>query len=258
MVPCVLLFQTMSLHTLSNGANVILIQAKDLVKIPVWKNNRIIDYDHVAEIEREVSDVRLLDHGFHIGVLAEEDAKGKLVDQRYIIDGQHRHQVLQKYFEKTLCGQDFPILVFQKKFETEGELIEYFNDVNKSKPIQPWLDENLILNNYVKDLSNVFNATRKIFIRQGNCYRPYLSTDRLREALRAQFSNIVPTAKGSLEFATKAKEWNDTAVKSETFVLGIRGAKKQEFFEKGAKIGFVLAYDDRFSWISEILTSMKN
>ncbi len=107
----------------------------------------------------------------------------------------------------------------------------------------------------MKSLEDVLNTKRQFFIRPGGCHRPYLSSDRIRDGLRIHFDKLIPTAKGALEFATKAKEWNDAAVKNDTFVLGIRGTKKKEFFEKGAKIGFVLAYDDRLSWISEILTS---
>jgi hypothetical protein len=242
----------MSLFTLSNGASVRITTAKELVNIPVWKNNRIIDYAHVEEIKKNLTNICHLDNGYHIASLTEEDATGRPIVQRYIIDGQHRHQVLRQHFENVICAQDFNVLVFERHFESEGDLIEYFNVINNRKPVQQWKDENLILNNYVKELEAAFH-TRYIFIRSAGCHRPYLSVDKLRDALRSVLPKLPTTFKGAREFAEKAKAWNDAAVKNELFVLGIANAKKREFFEKGARVGFVLAYDDKFAWIKECL-----
>ncbi len=242
----------MSLFHSANGADLRILSAKELVAIPIWKNNRILDRKHVAEIQRDVGDVRLLDHNYHIGILMEKDAGDNEVEQKYIIDGQHRHQVLKQHFDNVMCAADFPVLVFERRFESEGELIEYFNAINKSKPVQPWLDENLILNNYIRAIEEAF-ASRKQFLRPARCHRPYLSTDRLRDALREHMKELPTTLKGAIDFAKAVKEWNDTVIKNETYVLGIRGTKKREYFEKGAKIGFVLAYDDKFGWIRDCL-----
>jgi hypothetical protein len=241
------------LFQLANGAIVKTMSAKELVGIPVWQNNRIIDHGHVSEIQRDVKQVRMLDHNYHIGILKEEDAGGYLVEQRYIVDGQHRHQVLLQHFRNELCAADFDVLVYECRFETEGELIEYFNAINKVKPVDQWKDDILILNNYVQAMDEVFRSRRTIYLRDARCHRPYLSTDRLRDALREHLSVLPATAQGAKDFAEKAKAWNDAAMKNETFVLGIRATKKRDFFEKGAKIGFVLAYDDKFGWIKECL-----
>ncbi len=249
-----------SLLRLANGADVRILTAKDLVRIPVWKNNRIIDRAHVADIQRDVgSNVRQLDHGYHVALLAEEDATGHPVDQHYVVDGQHRLQVLKAHFDATLCAEDFPVLVFERRFTTEGELIEYFNTINKSKPVQPWVDETLILNNYVRALEVAFAGKRLALIRPGGCHRPYLSSDRLRDALRGHMRVLPATQKGAEAFAAAAKAWNDRVIATgDVYVLGIRAAKKREYFEKGAKIGFVLAYDDRFAWIGEVLTAIRD
>ncbi len=247
-----------SLFRLANGSDVRIISAKDLIRIPVWKNNRIIDREHAATIQRDVgAAVSTLDHGYHIAILPEEDAGGHTVDQQYIIDGQHRLQVLKSHFDGTLCAADFPVLIFERRFATEGELIEYFNIINNSKPVQPWVDEALIMNNYVKAVELAFHSKRHIFIRSGGCHRPYLSSDRLREALRARFKFLPATQKGADAFAASAKVWNDNAVAtSDVFMLGIKAAKKREFFEKGTKIGFVLAFDDKFAWVDQVLRTI--
>lgn len=240
----------MSIFQCYNGASARILSAKDLLSIPVWKNNRIIDHDHVSEIRREIGDVRFLDHGYHVAHLQEEDAGGNPVIQRYIIDGQHRCQVLRDHFDTVLCAEDFPVMVFERRFTTEGELIEYFNALNKCKPVQPWVDENLVLNQYVHALEEAFDNRRTRFLRSGGCHRPYLSADRVRDTLRAFWKLLPPTAKGATDFAAAVKTWNDEAVRNDTFVLGIRSAAKRAFFEKGAKLGFVLAYDEKYPWVS--------
>ncbi len=235
----------MSLHRLANGAEVRVLSVKDLIATPIWKNNRIIDHSHVANIRRNVASIRHLDHGFHIAHLSEEDAGGNTVEQRYIIDGQHRACVLRIHFEENPGTEPFSVLVFERRFTTEGELIEYFNALNACKPVQPWTDENLIINNYVRALEEVFGNLRNRFLRPGMCHRPYLSVDKLREALR-NMKGLPATARDAEAFAGRVKAWNDACILAPP---RIGNAKRREFFEKGTRLGFVLAYDEKFPWI---------
>jgi hypothetical protein len=239
------------MYQLANGVQARVLSAKELVATAIWKNNRIIDHGHVEEIRKAVNP-RHLDNSYHIAIVAEEDAAGRSIDQRYIVDGQHRVCVLRRYFEEGLCEADFPVLVFERRFATEGELIDYFNAINQCKPVQPWIDENLVLNNYVRALEEVFENRKTRVIRPGGCHRPYLSAEKIRDALRGA-KGLVATAKGAEDFATRVKAWNDRAVGSDVYVLGIRSTAKRGFFEKGVKVGFVLAYDDKFPWIHECL-----
>jgi hypothetical protein len=180
------------------------------------------------------------------------DAGGAEVQQRYVIDGQHRQQVLKSYFEEeVLFAVDFQILVFEQVFHSEVQLIESFNNLNKCKPLKPMEDENLILNVYIQALQKVFG--KKKFLRSGSCHRPYLSTDKLRETLRSQFATIPKTEAGIQTFAEEVKAYNDRLLADDTFVLGIRSTQKSKFFESGKKIGFVLAYDEKMPWISQVL-----
>ena len=50
----------------------------------------------------------------------------------------------------------------------------------------------------------------------------------------------------------RVKAWNDAAIDSD-YVGTIRSTTKRNFFEKGAKIGFVLAYDERYPWLTQTL-----
>lgn len=248
----------MSLFTTSTGANVYAMSARDLIKIPVWRGNRILDHTHVEEIKADVGDhIELLNNStYHVARIMEMDAGGSEVPQLYIIDGQHRHQVIKQSYESNpLFAPEFDVLVFERTFPSEVQLIEYFNTINRCKPLKPMEDENLILNAYLQAIPKAFGAKKKMF-RPGACHRPNMSTDRLRDALRAQFARLPKTEKAIVEFAAHTKAYNDRIVADDMYVLGIKGEKRRELFEKGQKVGFVLSYDDKMPWILAVLKDM--
>ncbi len=83
-----------------------------------------------------------------------------------------------------------------------------------------------------------------------------MSTDRLRDALRAQFARLPKTEKAIGQFVALTKTYNDRIVADDMYVLGVKGEKRKEIFEKGQKAGFVLAYDDKMPWIPAVLKEM--
>ena len=242
------------LHTLHDGTEVRLMAARSLITLPVWKNNRNLHKDHVDKLTRDTAkNPKVLDHNYFVGVLEEEDASGKPVEQAYIIDGQHRYHVLRQYFQNPLA-EDFEILVYQKRCANEVALIDTFNAINNIQPLKLWEDEATILNSYVESLMYEFNKKKVQWIRPGKPHRPYLSSDALREGLRAVMPQLVKTQEGAEEFARQVRLWNDRHVRdADVFVLGIRARKDADMFEKGAKQGFVLAYHDKLRWIDDIV-----
>jgi hypothetical protein len=91
------------IHTYHNGATLHKITVKELLKIPIWKGNRILDLAHVAEIQKAIgSNINHLDSGYYIVEYEELDATNTPVLQSYIIDGQHRAAVLKEHFDTTL------------------------------------------------------------------------------------------------------------------------------------------------------------
>lgn len=242
------------LHTLQDGTEVRLMSARSLIAFPVWKNNRNLHHDHVAKLTRDTAkNPKVLDHNYFVGVLKEEDAAGKTMDQPYIIDGQHRYHVLRQYFQQPLAD-DFEVMVYQKHCATETALIDTFNAINNIQPLKLWEDEATILNSYVEALMYEFNKKKAQWIRPGKPHRPYLSSDALREGLRAVMPHLVKSQEGAEEFARQARLWNDRHVRdADVFVLGIRARKDADMFEKGTKAGFVLAYHDKLPWIADIV-----
>lgn len=72
------------LHTLYDGSEVRVMGAKELIKVPVWNGNRIIDGGHVQRIKSSLgSRVQKLDFGYRIVTYDENDAGGNTVTSRY-------------------------------------------------------------------------------------------------------------------------------------------------------------------------------
>lgn len=240
------------LHTYAaDGAQLVLMDAKDLVAIPVWKNNRNLDHGHAKKLAEQIGgDVQVLDRGYVIAVLREEDAGGAGVDQPYILDGQHRAHVLRKHFLEFPEAPAFAVTATVRHLESEAELIEYFNAINNIKPIQQWIDQPMILNNYVCALEQTFNTRRRVLIRPGKTCRPYLSSDLVRQVLARHFDALPKTEAGVRAFVERVAAWNEACLASkDSYMSLIPSRKKAEMFEKGAAIGFVLAYDETLPWV---------
>lgn len=246
--------EPVNLHTLHDGSIVRLIQAKELIRIPIWKGNRIIDQTHVDTIKRSIKDIKSLDFGFRVVSLAIEDAGGNQVRELFIIDGQHRHRVLTDYFTETMFAEDFPIVVIEKKVADESEIISYFKKLNTQMAI-PWKsDPNLIANQYLQALEGEFNAGKskaKALIRAGATKRPYLSSDKLREVL-LDLCKMDVLKEGSdvvKEFVNRVVAWNTAAVAGAD-MAALEAKKDSELIQRAAGLKFMLALDLKLAWLA--------
>jgi hypothetical protein len=126
-------------------------KASELVKIGIWKGNRIIDSEHVNAIMKTVgNNVKSLDFVYRLVQYTIIDGGGKPFTVRVIVDGQHRHSVLCNYFS-TICPEDFDVVVLVKNVDSEDDIVEYFNILNNVKPIK-WTEPGLIINKYISAL----------------------------------------------------------------------------------------------------------
>jgi hypothetical protein len=227
--------------------------ARELVAIPVWKGNRILDTEHVVAIKKKTVDVRRLDSGYRIVNCMEANPSGVLVKQAYLIDGQHRAAILREHFLSTLCEPDFVVVVTEKDVASESEAIEYFNVLNTMKPQQWRTDPAILVNQYIAELERRFNGKRVKMIRQGVTCRPYLSVDRLREALRAAITELPQEATAIEEFGARVVAKNQELVAAAPLLtLGSKSSSK--FYERAAATGFALALSSDLNWIKECTT----
>ena len=243
------------IHTFNDGSTLHTLSAMSLVKIPIWKGNRILDTVHAAAIQKAIgSAVHPLDSGYRIVEYEEADAGGNVVVQTYLIDGQHRAHILKEHFEG-LCEPDFTVLVTKRRVEDESGAIAFFNAINNCKP-QAWrLEPNLIINKYIAALVKKFNGTKKVkLIRPGATHRPYLSSDKLRDILLMNLKDLKQTNEEVREFVERVAVWNTQEVGAAQMSLSLGDIKKDvTILERSIDIGFILAFDGTYRWIRACL-----
>jgi hypothetical protein len=167
-----------------------------------------------------------------------EDDKPK----SFIIDGQHRISVVTEYLEtKTfeddiLPTKDFQLTVTEIRVGSEADAISYFNKINNVKPIQFEEDPNLIINTYIVGLEKQFPGKLRI-------KRPYLSADKLREALRPRINSLKKLSVD--DFVTKCKIENGKMLEELK--------RDNKMAERMIQLHFALAWD--FKWLDGVLSA---
>jgi hypothetical protein len=246
----IILKEPLSLHTLHDGSSVRLIQAKELIRIPIWNGNRIIDQTHVDKLKLSIKDIKTLDFGFRIVSLAVEDAGGRLTRELFIIDGQHRHRVLTDYFAENMFAEDFPIVIIEKQVAGESDIITYFKKLNTQMAISWKSDPNLIANQYLQAIEGEFNKDKsqaKKVIRAGATKRPYLSSDKLREVLLDLCKRDILKEGDAAEFVVRLVAWNKAAVAGAD--MAALEAKNADIIQRAAELKFMLAVDLKLGWV---------
>lgn len=225
------------LHKYSDGSILRIIDASTLIHIPIWKGQRNIDPEHVKNI-KESTKAYFLDSGYKI-IRYEEDN----IEKSYLIDGQHRLSVIIDYFKNNTIDEyfenpikDFKVTVTEIKVNNEVDAIDYFNKINNVKPIQYKEDPNLIVNKYIQGFNKKFPGMCKI-------KRPYLSTDKLREALTRRIDSL---KKLSVDDFVKECE-----IQNRKMIEYIKTIKKDEnVIKRMIDLDFALAWD--LKWVSTI------
>ena len=248
-------FTQHTLFTLSDGSIYRSISSRDLIAIPTWKGNRVVDATHVETIKQAVWPlVDRLDYGYQIVTYTVQDGGGNPVRESYIIDGQHRTRVVADFYKEYPTAPSFPVVVLERAVATELEVINLFNGINNSKPLK-YTDMNLVVNEYIAALERTFNVAKRgapVFIRPKATCRPYLSSDKLREVLLANHEKL-RTGKADIErFVERVREWN--AEKVQGAVLdSLATPGLADSIEKAAKVGFMLAVGGKLTWVGKLL-----
>ncbi len=223
--------------------------------IPTWKGNRVVDAAHVEAIKAAIgSAVDRLDHGYQIITYTVQDGGGNLTKESYIIDGQHRARVLADFYKEHPNAPSFPVVILERPVSTELEAIGLFNGINNSKPLK-YTDLNLVVNEYIAAIDRAFNLKKRgapVFVRPKATCRPYLSADKLREALLANKEKLRTGKEDIARFVERVKAWNDEKVLSADLdALAAPGLA--DTIQKAAKVGFMLAVEARLSWVGKLL-----
>jgi hypothetical protein len=244
------------LHTFSDGSTLRVISSYELIRIPIWKGNRVIDTQHVETIKRAIGDkIRTLDSGYRIVIYKTVDAAGRPTKESAIVDGQHRARVLRDFYESSLCEPPFPVVVTEKEVGSEIEVIAHFNAINNTKPIQ-YTDTNLIINRYIEELETAFNTRRGAankLIRPKATTRPFLCVERIREVFQAHSMQLRDSVEDVQRFVAAVKEWNAKKVASAEIDMLSAKRAQADYIQRAAGVGFMLALDPALPWIGELL-----
>ena len=247
------------LHTYNDGSVLKTMSARELITIPIWKGNRILDKTHAEEIKRAIgSKINLLDSGYSIVKYKEEYTDGSIVVSSYLIDGQHRASVIRDFYSLAICEPDFLVTVREKAVESESEAIEYFNALNNVKA-QSWKTEpNILINMYIKALETQFNKNKKcLLIRSDKATkRPYLSANSLRDVLNNNIAYLKHSADYIHTFVQKVCEYNKKQIDYFELESTREHVKDAKIKERSVSNNFTLAYDVKLPWVREILLTM--
>ena len=237
------------LHTYSDNSKLYKISASVLTRIPIWKGNRIIDFDHVKNI-KESANAKLLDSGYKIIRYNEMD-DDKPINRSFIIDGQHRISVVKEYLETKILDdyfenptKDFQVTVTEICVDSEADAIMYFKKINNVKSIQFQEDPNLVINEYIQKLDESFPKKFRI-------KRPYVPLDKFREALKLRIDSLKKISVDN--FVKDCKAMNTKIIQDLTIRTLNDKDKELKIINRMIQMNFGLAWDDKFKWLDTIL-----
>lgn len=237
-------------HVFHDGSVLRKISVIELLGIPVWRGNRHIDLEHVKNIEKEIGEnIESLDSTvFRIVMYKDDD-----IQQRFLIDGQHRQQVIKNIYQ--VQKKDFDVLIVEKDVEDESQAIDYFNQLNNVKP-QFEYDSKLIVNKYIAALEKKFNMNKKnLLIRpEGKTTkRPFLSSSLLRTVLETHAKQLKSSTEFIEEFMKRVEAWNTKKITEFELQSLYASSKDKSLLEATIEKKFALAYDPKLLWIAECL-----
>jgi hypothetical protein len=232
--------------TFTDGSQLITAPARWFIQQPVWEANRTLDPDHALDLERTIKDPTTIQGPF--SVVAYKDEEGKPVLR--IIDGQHRQEVLRRYFAAHTEAPDFQVLVRRYQIEGYEEAARIFSEINHAKPIQYRGSDTERLHAIVAALRRHFiseraNGSIVAMIRPG-CNRPALSTEKLEEAIKLygihQRADLTPA--DIVDHATATNGWiaADPGTR-------IQARVTQGILDRATEDGFYLGLDGRCTWL---------
>ena len=226
------------LHKFSDTSFLRKMSARDLVKIPVWHGNRILNEEHKKDISDNLKGgFQSLDlKPYHLITYPVEDDL-----MSYIVDGQHRVSILKDAARKDTEQLNFDVIVVEKNCQTESEVIEYFKLLNTTKAIEWKEDPILQANAYIEAFEKEFNKGKVKLLRQEGSHRPYMCTKKLRDAIVK--SNLCSLGKTPKQFVEHALQKNKEHI--DYFKLM---TLREKLHDRALTLSFCLAIDEKFSW----------
>jgi hypothetical protein len=233
--------------TFTDGSQLITAPASWFIQQPVWEANRTLDPDHALDLEKSIKDPTMIQGPFSI--VSYKDEEGKPVLR--VIDGQHRQEVIRRYFAVSSTMSDFQVLVRRYQIEGYEEAARIFGEINHAKPIQYRGSDTERLHDIVTALKRRFIVERTggsmVGMIRPSCNRPALSTEYLETAIKLYSihtrADITPS--DVVTFASDMNMWiaADPARRIQTRVT-------QGILDKAVEYKFFLGLDPKCQWLS--------
>jgi hypothetical protein len=235
--------------TFSDGSYLLVMSARWFVDQTVWEANRTLDPEHATDLEHTIKDPTTIQGPFTMVAYPNDEG----IQQLRIIDGQHRQEVLRRYFAANPTTADFQILVRRYQIANYDEASTIFAQINHAKPIQYRGSDTERLHAIVTALKRAFLCERSngkfvAMIRPG-CNRPALSTEYLETAIKLygihQRTDIFP--EDIVAHATAYNGW----VASEPLTR-IQNRVTQSILDRAIEDGFFLGLDPKCPWLMDL------
>ena len=236
---------TTPIFTYADGSSLYKISAHAFTsKFTVWEANRTMDETHVSALEAAIKSPTEIQGPFSVITYADEENKM----QNRVIDGQHRQEVLRRYFDRNQAAADFEVLVRRYQIKDHAAAVIIFQQINHAKPM-------VYKGSATERLHELVSALKKHFIgERGNgvvayirpaCNRPCLATETLEQALKTyglhEHTSLTPD-----KLIAHAESMNAFYAEDLT---RISGRFTRTMMDRAVEYGFYLGMDPKCSWL---------
>lgn len=232
------------LFAYADGSKLLKGSARKFVGFPVWEANRTMDEAHVSDLEATIKSPTEIQGPF--SVISYRDEENNI--QHRVIDGQHRQEVLRRYFERNPSTADFDVLVRRYMIKDQTAAVAIFQQINHAKPMVYKGSSTERLHEFVSALKKHFVGERGsglvAYIRT-SCNRPCLSTETLEQALKTYGLHERPdlTADRLIAHAEKMNAFYAEDLSR------ISGRFTKTMMDRATEYGFYLGMDPKCPWL---------
>jgi len=171
------------LHSYKDGSQLVKLSLAALISLKPWPGQRLIVPERINKLSEDVGDNTLdFDRDFKLMKYNQDDVESPI----YIIDGQHRIEVIKRYFTKKLSYTHAFVTATLYSLDSEADANALFRKINDVMVIDVEEDRTLEINKIVEDVEEAFGRQH---IRPDRSRRPYLSSETVRTWVRFLFSS---------------------------------------------------------------------
>ena len=237
---------TTPIFTYSDGSTLHRGPAKAFIeRFPVWEANRTMDESHVADLEASIRSVSDLQGPFSVIRYTDDDRH----IQRRVIDGQHRQEVMRRYFAKNPDAADFDVLVRIYPITDHAAAIALFQTINRAKPMVYRGSTTERLHEIVTALKRRYIGYKAggapIALIRPKCNRPFLSIEALEEAVKS-YRIHERTDLTDDQIVAHAEKMNSFYAEDTD---RIQARCTANTLERATEYGFYLGIDPACSWL---------